>query len=344
MNDRDLRRLAFPERLANTLDAPDRSRLARVSADFGLQVEVLCPDPARAAIPVALRDAEGIGVGDWVLLDGDGDDDLRVRTVLPREGTLVRQGAGQRTGPQIIGANLDTVLVVTSCNREFNTRRIERYITAIRQARAQPVIVLTKVDLVDDPSPIREAASRLLDDPGAVVPVDALGGTPRDTLAPFIRAGTTVALVGSSGVGKSTIINALLGEERMRTAAVREDDDEGRHTTTHRQLVAIPGGAVVLDTPGMREFQLWRDPALDVNDAFPDIMRSAANCRFRDCGHDSEPGCAVRREVELGTIPRGRLQAWRKLRDEAREHSDGAQAGRRRSPAASPLRRGRRPR
>ncbi|TVQ95254.1 MAG: ribosome small subunit-dependent GTPase A, partial [Deltaproteobacteria bacterium] len=269
--------LGFPAWLADAVPDGRWNAVARVSADHGVEVEVMRPAAQRARLPRRLREA-GIAVGDWVLLDDAHPP--AVAAVLPRRGLLVRHAAGEVERPQLLGAHLDTVLIVTSCTQEFNPRRVERYLTAVRQSGAEPVVLVNKSDLAADPEDLARQVRRLLADDERWMLLSAHSDDVVGLLAPWVRPGRTVALIGSSGVGKSTLVNALVGQERMRTGAVRARDDEGRHTTTHRQLIVLAGGAVLLDTPGMREVQLWEDDALDPAAAFRDLQRLAARCRF----------------------------------------------------------------
>lgn len=254
-------------------------------------------------------------VGDWVAVRPGGDGDGAViEAVLPRRRCFSRKAAGEPTRRQLVAANIDTVLVVSGLDDDFNLRRIERYLAAVRHCGAAPVLVLNKADLCPDSEARRTAAAALAPEaPLHVIGALRPGGV--ESLRRHLPPGRTGALLGSSGVGKSTIINRLLGRERQRTAAVRRRDGRGRHTTTQRELIPLPDGGLVIDTPGMRELQLWDDPdALD--DAFDDIRALAADCRFRDCGHDREPRCAVRRAVETGDLSAARLDSFRRLQRE----------------------------
>ena len=256
-------------------------------------------------------------VGDWVLMRPAPAEGARpqIRAILPRRSVFSRKSAGHETKEQVVAANIDTVFLVSGLDQDFNARRIERYLVMARQSGAQPVIVLNKADL-----PVNVA--RIIADIDAVapnVPVHAVHakGTGADVTAlrAYLTVGRTVALLGSSGVGKSTIINALAGQELLKTAAVRESDGRGRHTSVHRHLLVLGDGGVVIDTPGMREIQLWdADDAVDV--VFHEIEAHAFDCRFRDCRHDTEPGCSVKAGVAAGTIDRDRYESFRKLQRE----------------------------
>jgi ribosome biogenesis GTPase len=261
-------------------------------------------------------------VGDWVAVDARPDEGAAsVHVVLPRRTQLRRRAPADYGAPfQVLAANVDVVLVATSLNRDLNVRRVERFLTAAWESGARPVVVLTKVDLARDPVEVAIAEAQL-EEVAAGVPVvatSAVSGAGLDAVRAFLGAGRTVVLIGSSGVGKSTLANALLGEERLLVREIREDDARGRHTTVGRELVALPGGdGLLLDTPGLRELGLWDDgTGLDL--AFADVARTAEACRFTDCGHDSEPGCAVRAAVEDGTLHSDRFEGWRKLAREER--------------------------
>lgn len=250
-------------------------------------------------------------VGDWLLYDRARP---RSSRVLERKSLIKRRAPGTGREVQLIAANIDTLFVVTSCNQDFNVARLERYVALAFEAGIDPVIVLTKADLADDTAPYVEEA-RKVSDRVPVVPLDARGGEPAEALADWCKPGRTVAFLGSSGVGKSTLTNALLGTQEIATQGIREDDARGRHTTTRRELHATPGGCLVLDTPGMRELQLT-DAATGIADVFEDIEALAAQCRFKDCQHETEPGCAVRSAIEDGSLDPARLARWRKLQAE----------------------------
>jgi ribosome biogenesis GTPase / thiamine phosphate phosphatase len=249
-----------------------------------------------------------VTVGDWLLLDRA---QPRASRVLSRKSLVKRRAPGTNRQLQLIAANIDTVFVVTSCNQDFNVARLERYVALAFEAEITPVIVLTKADLASD---LKSwiAAARTVSDRVPVVALDARGGEPRKVLSSWCRPGRTVAFLGSSGVGKSTLTNALAGSDAIATQTIREDDAKGRHTTTRRELHLIPGGCLVLDTPGMRELQLT-DAASGIADTFEDIQALSAQCRFGNCQHESEPGCAVRDAIENGRLDPGRLHRWLKL-------------------------------
>jgi ribosome biogenesis GTPase len=258
--------------------------------------------------------------GDWVALEPrPGETTALVQAVLPRRTAFVRKASGPRGGAQVVAANVDVALLVASLNADLNLRRLERYLATTYESGAEPVIVLTKADLADD----LEAAVAEVDAIAFGAPVLALSartGQGMAALGAWLAPGRTAVLLGSSGAGKSTLVNALLGEARMATAEIREDDDRGRHTTTHRELVLLPEGGLILDTPGMRELGLWEAEA-GVSATFEDVEGLAAQCRFSDCSHRGEPGCAVRAAIAAGELPAERLAAYEKLQAElAYEH------------------------
>jgi len=233
--------------------------------------------------------------------------------VLPRRGAFRRKTAGAVTDVQIVAANVDLAIVATALPHDVNLRRIERYLTLAWESGAVPLVLVTKADLVDDTEPALATVRAIA--PGVdVLAVSTYTGTGMDELRARLQPGITAVLIGSSGVGKSTLVNALLGAERQRTADVREGGG-GRHTTTHRELLDLPGGGFLIDTPGMRELQLWSaDEGFE--SAFDDVAELAEQCRFRDCAHESEPGCAVLAAVERGALDAARLDSWHRLRRE----------------------------
>ena len=252
-------------------------------------------------------------VGDWTALEvPSGAGAAVVRGVLERRSALVRRdvsGGGNRG--QVLAAGVDVVLVVAAANLDFNPARIARYVALAWEGGAQPVVVLSKIDLADDREALTRAAEAAA--PGApVVALSALEGTGLEALAPHLVPRTTAVLVGSSGAGKSTLLNRLAGEDRQAVREVRAADDRGRHTTTSRHLFALPSGALIVDTPGLREVGLWESED-GVRAAFADVEELAASCRFRDCRHETEPACAVLAAAETGVLPPDRLASWRKL-------------------------------
>jgi ribosome biogenesis GTPase / thiamine phosphate phosphatase len=252
-----------------------------------------------------------VAVGDWVGL-GDG----LIRSVLPRRSAIVRNAAGLATRAQTLAANVDLAFVVSSLGPELEPRRIERYLVTIWESEATPEIVLTKADRHDDPWPfVAEVEAVALG--VSVHVVSALTGQGCDALRARLQPGTTAVLLGSSGVGKSTLVNRFAGRELMVVNETRVDDDEGRHTTSHRELILLPGGGVVIDTPGLRELQLW-DGGGGIDETFADVEELAGDCRFNDCSHTREPGCAVLAAVESGELPHERFDSWRKLQKELR--------------------------
>lgn len=250
----------------------------------------------------------GVTVGDWILFDPVNP---RMSRLLERKSLIKRRAPGSDRREQLIAANIDTIFIVSSCNQDFNVARLERYVILAFEAEITPVILLTKTDLCDDVEQY-VAEARTISDLVPVVTVDARGDEPKTKLAEWCGQGKTIAFLGSSGVGKSTLTNALAGDEVVETGAIREDDAKGRHTTTRRQLYVVPGGCVVLDTPGVRELQLT-DVASGIDDVFADLRDLTTQCRFRNCQHMVEPGCAILEAIETGAIDQARYDRWRKL-------------------------------
>lgn len=261
---------------------------------------------------------EGLpAAGDWVALTApSGDGRGRIEAVLPRASRFVRKAPGKGNEAQVVAANVDTAFVVTAVGRDLNLRRLERYLALAWESGAQPVVVVTKADLDEDPAATEEAV-RAVALGAPVLLVSGKTGGNLDALRSFLAPGLTVALVGSSGVGKSTLVNALLGSERQKVADVGAWG-KGRHTTSQRELIPVPGGGLLVDTPGMRELQIW-DAAEGIEETFADVDLLAAGCRFADCRHEREPDCAVLAAVEEGTLDAARLESFRKLRAEQRE-------------------------
>ncbi|HEU5476407.1 MAG TPA: ribosome small subunit-dependent GTPase A [Gaiellaceae bacterium] len=332
----DLRELGWTSELADNLEpglVPGRVAAAHRAA-FDVWTET---GAVRSRLPGRLmHEGLDVAVGDWVGLSleaspakpatlggkpraagGGPVADGLVRSVLPRRSAIVRNAASdqhRRTSGQTLAANVDIAFVVSSLGPDLEPRRIERYLVTIWESGASPEIVLTKADRLDDPWELAaEVESVAIGVPVHVV--SAVTGDGCDALRARIDAGTTAVLLGSSGVGKSTLVNLWLGEEVMVTRETREDD-EGRHTTTHRQLLELPGGGLVIDTPGLRELQLWDVGSEALDATFADVEELAADCRFADCTHAHEPGCAVLAAVETGELPHERLHSWRKLQRE----------------------------
>jgi ribosome biogenesis GTPase len=262
------------------------------------------------------HEAEAVwpAVGDWVAFRAAPDRGT-IHRVLPRSGVFTRKAAGRAVAAQVVAANVDVVFLVAGLDGNFNPRRLERYLALAREGGVDPAILLSKADLCDDPAEASGRAEAVA--PG--VPVHAIStvtGLGLAGLEAYFSGDRTVALLGSSGVGKSTLINALLGRDAQRVRAVR-DDGKGRHTTTHRELILRPGGGLLIDTPGMRELQLWGGGE-DLGDVFSEVDAIAPRCRFRDCSHTSEPGCAVLAAVRDGTLPEDRLRSYHKLQGELR--------------------------
>ena len=258
-------------------------------------------------------------VGDWVAAQSAGPGEALVHAVLPRRTLFSRRAPGAREQEQPIAANIDLLVVVCGLDGDYNPRRIERYLTLARQSGAGAAVVLNKADVCVDAEARRAAVQRLAGG-ASVLAVCAQTAEGIARLAALTAGGRTLALVGSSGAGKSTIVNGLVGYDRQRTAAVREDDGRGRHTTTARELLPLAGGGALIDTPGMRELQLWAGEE-SVDGTFDDIVSLARLCRFRDCGHAAEDGCAVRAALEAGSLDPGRWRNYLKLRSEIAWHA-----------------------
>jgi len=313
---------------AHVTEADSALRPARVASVYSAHVDVWLGDTSSPRMVSlrgrAMRDAPegGVAVGDWALVgpasEGAGSEDVVVERILPRRTAFVRQAAGERSEPQAIAANVDRVLVVTSVEGDFNARRLERYLVAVATSGAEGVIVLAKADLIDEANEVVAEAAKL----APVILTSARTGLGLDELRAQIPRGTTAAMVGSSGVGKSALVNALLGRSAQHEGAVRDYDKRGRHTTTKRSLFAVPGGGLLVDTPGMRELKPWQAgdaPDDDALAAFADVAALASSCKYTDCRHAEEPGCAIRGAIEAGTLDGARVASWQKLERERGE-------------------------
>lgn len=263
----------------------------------------------------ALAKGDYPAVGDWVHIRKiEEESKAIIHGVFSRRSSFSRQAAGERTAEQIVAANVDYLFLVNALNHDFNVRRIERYLLLAYESGSMPVIVLTKSDLCEDvEQKILETEAVAIGVP--IFAVDSLQQAGIELLQQFVAPGKTIALVGSSGVGKSTLLNALMGSEVAKIGGIREEDSKGRHTTTHRELFQLPSGGLVIDTPGMRELQLWEGSEA-IHATFSDIEELAKGCRFRNCEHEKEPGCAIRNAIENGVLVAKRLQNYKKLQKE----------------------------
>jgi len=247
-------------------------------------------------------------VGDWVLLDPTRE---RVERLLKRKSVVQRVVPGTKSDTQLIAANIDTLFIVTSCNEEFNLSRLERYLSLAVEAQVTPVVIFTKKDLVDDSNYFLEQI-KAVDDTLAVEVIDARDSATLDCMRPWITEGATIAIVGSSGVGKSTLVNTLSGFDAAKTGGVREQDKKGRHTTTHRELYRLPGGGMIIDVPGMRELKVGRFDK-SASEIFPDIEALAEGCKFSDCSHERELHCNVMSAIRAGNLDARRFNSYKKL-------------------------------
>ncbi len=261
-------------------------------------------------------------VGDFVLIDYIENSDSRIIKTLNRKTYFSRRDPDKGRGEQAVAANFDYVFIMQSLNNDFNPKRLERYLTAACQSGAEPVIVLTKADLTEDYLPYILDVRRVAEGVETHI-VSSKTGFGMDKLSKFMQKGNTLVFLGSSGVGKSSLVNTLAEEEIMDVNGIREDDSKGRHTTTHRELIMLKNGVMIIDTPGMRELGMW-DVSEGLEEAFADVEMFIGKCKFRDCKHESEPGCAVRKAIENGELDPTRFESYKKLKVEAMYNDDNS--------------------
>lgn len=313
--------IALTERFEQEATMYDNLYLARVSVQHKDKYRVITEEGESWAEVSGKFKYEALGtesypaVGDWVMVDrlNDLNGNAIIHNVLRRKTVFERKVAGNRRDVQIVAANIDTIFICMALNNDFNIRRLERYISIAWDSMATPVVILTKADLCNNVLEKQlevETVALGID----VIITSSMSGEGYEAIKKYINKDKTIAFIGSSGVGKSTLINKLMGEEILETGGLR-NDDKGRHTTTFRQLLIVPQGGVVIDTPGMRELQII---SADVNKSFADIDELARSCKFSDCKHESEPGCAVRKAIENGELDKDRLDNYRKIRKELR--------------------------
>jgi ribosome biogenesis GTPase len=253
------------------------------------------------------------GIGDWVLIKSTEIDNV-IFKVLERKNVILRKAAGREFKEQLVGANIDIIFIVMGLDSDFNLRRLERYLFMVASSGASPVVLLNKSDLAEDMESQLDGVQKIAED----IPIHSMSALKKEgmeLISGYLKEGVTISVVGSSGVGKSTLINALMKEEKLKTGDVRKKDGKGRHVTASRELFLIPGGGVIIDNPGIREIQLWGDAA-SLDDAFSDIGELAEHCKFRDCQHRTEPGCKVREAVENGELPKERYENYLKMQKE----------------------------
>ena len=292
---------------------------ARVTAQHKERYEIVCAHGithARLKTKEYYVDNQNFPTtGDYVMVNYIDNGDSQILATLPRRTVFSRREPGPIPRDQAVAANFDYVFIMQSLNLDFNPKRLERYLTLGWQSGAAPVILLTKADLVEDYCDYLTHVERVAAGVNIHV-VSAHTGYGMQRLNAYLQPGKTVVLLGSSGVGKSSLVNALAGEEIMTVNAIREDDSKGRHTTTHRQLIRLKSGAMIMDTPGMRELGMW-DVSVGLGDAFSDVEQFIGKCRFSDCKHETEPGCAIKAAIATGELDASRWESYRKLKEEA---------------------------
>lgn len=297
----------------------DQLTLGRICAFHGSSCSVITEDGEVTGLLTGklLADEETTpATGDWTVIQKVDSTTAVITDILPRKTILARKRPGKKTTEQVMAANVDTAFIVQSCDERFNPSSLERYHILVRQSNIQPVIILSKCDLNGNYSSLVTTLSARIEGV-PIIPASTLTGEGLSTIRSFIEDGHTICLLGPSGAGKTSLINALLHDDRLKTGAVREGDSKGRHTTTARQLIRLPDGGLLIDTPGMRELALW-ESAEDIISAFPDIEALAAECRFSDCTHLNEPGCRVREAIAEAILHQERLDAFHKLYREAK--------------------------
>jgi ribosome biogenesis GTPase / thiamine phosphate phosphatase len=319
--DQELQALGWSPFFANATSK--ESLVGRIGLEHKKSYQLVIPGAILNAILAgrlrhqAKSKADLPAVGDWVEYEEQTHDTVRITRILPRKTKFSRKTKGHRIEEQVLATNIDTVFLVSGLDQEFNPRRIERYLTLAVESHAEPVIILNKSDLHPDPEQIVQQIKKTVPD-FPVFCLSAKKETGFAHLSTYLKFGDTIALIGSSGVGKSRILNVLAGKTVQKISDVHKATGEGRHTTTHRQLFRLPGGCMVIDTPGMREIQIWLDEP-SVKDAFPDIVELAQYCKFRNCMHEHEPGCTVRTAVHEGELDESRVKSYIKLLHEQKE-------------------------
>jgi ribosome biogenesis GTPase len=320
-----LKDLGWPEEWFAELQQYTPERLVRITARHKGFLTAISPagHELRCYLPGKMQFQSTAGelpvVGDWCVveaefIDESGSPAAAITLVLPRRSKISRLASGRETEEQVLAANIDYCFIVTSVNREFNIKRLHRYLLITRQGGAEPVVVLSKIDIADDLPVIEQALQESF--PGlSVIKTSVPTNSGLEEIRSYLHTGRTAAFLGSSGVGKSTLVNALLQQNLQRTREIRENDDHGRHTTSGASLLFIPGGGMIIDTPGLREIHVYGDSD-DLEQTFENVHKFAQNCKFRDCTHNAEPGCAVRAALESGALPGDEYENHLKLQKE----------------------------